>query len=397
MDQVKLARLALYTKALVGAGGAERLLWEEEKYFSRHGVETAVFTFKLDPAALYDYHPRQVRTMKNRFKLTKLLALRKALLEFSPQIVIGQSAKDTLYLFFATLFTPIKYIAHIHGTFFWFPEDKLKYALIHRRVFSRIRNSLRGHREFIPAELKCGWLAWLSNEVAAAINYLTVRQAGARIVLTGRLKWEAETIYGKPADIARGFLPAQALAPYQPKIDVKKKLGLEGKRIIFNVGRLDRRKRIATLIQAFTLLATRQDDLYLVIGGGGEEKGNLLRLANSLPVAEKIKFTGFIADGELFDYYAACDLFVFPSWTSAGISPYEALSQGKKVVLTNEADQPFNNDAHVFLAEPTPEDLAVKMALALDSKVTGVFDLSAYTWDNYFATVFCICERVLQS
>ena len=101
-----------------------------------------------------------------------------------------------------------------------------------------------------------------------------------------------------------------------------------------------------------------------------------------------MKFLGFIPDSELFDYYAACDVFAFPSWTSSGITPYEALAVGKKVVWTSEADEPILEDKHVFLAEPIVEDFARGLEETLNSNVEGKVDLSDYTWDKYFETVY---------
>ena len=81
-------------------------------------------------------------------------------------------------------------------------------------------------------------------------------------------------------------------------------------------------------------------------------------------------------------------MFAFPSWTSSGITPYEALAVGKKVVWTSEADEPILGDKHVFVAEPNVADFARGMEEALNTDVEGNVDLSDYTWDKYFETVY---------
>ena len=390
-----LGRLILYTGGLAGAGGAERLLWEEERFFREKGFETIVLTFSLEKSALYDYRPERLEIIKaGNSKLSKLLALRQKLQEFNPDMIIAQYPDDCMYLYLATLFTQIPYAAHIHGTFFWFIGDTMKYALIFKRFFSEIRNSVIGHKEFIPLHIQCSFKKRVALEFKAILNYLAVRKAHKLIVLTDQIKWEVEKIYGREAVVARGCLPPEALS-YQPKQNIRQKLGLEGKRIILSIGRLDPRKRIDVLIEALAKILPKYHDLYLLIGGTGEEEEWLKKLAGELVIAERVKFLGFIPDSELFDYYAACDIFAFPSWTTSGISPYEALTAGKKVVWTTEADEPILEDKHVFLADPTVDDFARGLEEALNTFVEGRVDLSKFTWDKYFETAYVAINDAL--
>jgi glycosyltransferase involved in cell wall biosynthesis len=182
---------------------------------------------------------------------------------------------------------------------------------------------------------------------------------------------------------------------YQPKQNIKQKLGLQNKRIIFSVGRLDPRKRIDVLIKSFARILPKYEDLYLLIGGTGEEEERLKRLTEDFGITERVKFLGYIQDPELFDYYATCDVFAFPSWTSSGITPYEALAVGKKVVWTTEADEPVLEDSHIFLADPTVDDFVKGLEEALSAEVKGKSDLSNYTWDKYFETVYSAAKDAI--
>lgn len=383
-----LNKIVLFCSGLMGAGGEERLLWEEEKFFREKGIETTVLTFSLDKNALYDYKPEKLEVIKAEpFIISRIIALRRKLKQIKPDIVIASSNGSAMYLYLATMFTPIPYIAHLHGTLFWFIEDTLKYALIHKRVFSEIRKSVIGHKEFIPEHPQCSFKRRIASEFFAILDYLVVKKARKIITLTDQLKWEVQKLYGKDAIVARGCLATKALS-YRPKQDIRLKLGLQGKKVIFSVGRLDPRKRIDVLIKAFARILPKYEGLYLVIGGTGEEKERLKKLTEELGITERVKFLGFIPDSELFDYYAACDVFAFPSWTSSGITPYEALALGKKVVWTSEADEPILGDKHVFVADPTVEDFAKSLEEALNTDVEGKVDLSDYTWDKYFETVY---------
>jgi glycosyltransferase involved in cell wall biosynthesis len=364
-----LNKIVLFCAGLTAAGGEERLLLEEEKFFREKGIGTTVL-IKAEPSFV-----------------SQVIALRRKLKEIKPDIVIASSNGSAMYLYLATMFTSIPYMIHIHGTLFWFIGNTMKYALIHKNVFSEIRESVIGHKEFIPEHPQCSFKRRVKSEISAIRDYLVVRKACKIIVLTDQLKWEVKKLYGRDSVVARGCLPPEALT-YQPKQDIRQKLGLQNKRVIFSVGRLDPRKRIDVLIKSFAKILPKYPDIYLLIGGIGEEEEYLKKLTEDLGITERVKFLGFILDSELFDYYASCDVFAFPSWTSSGITPYEALAVGKKVVWTSEADEPVLGEEHVFVAEPNVEDFARGLEEALDTDVEGNVDLSNYTWDKYFETVY---------
>jgi len=385
---VELNRVVLFYSGLINAGGAERLLLEEEKFFRNKGTEAIILTFSLNKKALFDYRPQQIKVIESKPSyVSRIFALRQELQQLKPDLIIAQSNIGCIYLYFATLFSSFRYIAHIHGTLFWFHENLFKYAFIHKRVFSEIRESIVGHKEFIKEKLDCNALARLMNELLALIDYIAVRKAKKLIVLTNQIKWEVKKLYKRDAAVARGCLKPEYL-DYKPKKDIKRILGLQNKRIIFSVGRLDPRKRIDVLIKAFAKILPKYPDIYLLIGGTGEEEENLKKLVKDLNICGKVKFLGFIPDSELFDYYAACDIFAFPSWTTSGITPYEALAVGKKVVWTSEADEPILQDKHVFVADPTVEDFARGLEKAINTNIKGKPDVSHYTWEKYFETVY---------
>ena len=82
-----LNKVVLFCTGLMGAGGEERLLWEEEKFFREKGIETTVLTFSLDKSALYDYKPEKLDVINARpFLLSRVIALRQKLKEIKPDM-----------------------------------------------------------------------------------------------------------------------------------------------------------------------------------------------------------------------------------------------------------------------------------------------------------------------
>ncbi len=94
-------------------------------------------------------------------------------------------------------------------------------------------------------------------------------------------------------------------------------------------------------------------------------------------------------------YYSSCDIFAFPSWCAHGLTPYEALACGKKVVWSTDAiNQPkLINNEYIFPADPTVDSFVKGLDKALNTKITNKISLKDYTWDNYFDTLnFSITE-----
>lgn len=387
-SQNKIKKIVLYCTAVINAGGLERLFLEEDKFFRKKGIDTTMLTFFLRKEALYGYSPQKFEHIEpSKSKISRILLLRKKIKQLNPDLVIGQTYADGMYLYLATMFTPIRYAIHIHGTLFWFPEDTLKYSFIHKNVFSEIRESVAGHKEFIPDKIKLSLLERLKVECLSLLEYLAVRKAVSIFVISNHMKWEVEKLYNVQSIVAHGCLSTENLN-FCPKRNIKNELHLENNRIILSISRLDQRKRIDLLIKSFAKLVDNYNDIVLLIGGTGEDERRLKEMVNELDINGKVLFLGFIPESELFEYYASCDIFAYPAWRDTGITPYEALACRKKVVWTTEADQPILNNKYTFLANPTVNEFAIGLEKALNTEVTDKLSLEDYTWDNYFNTIY---------
>ena len=101
------------------------------------------------------------------------------------------------------------------------------------------------------------------------------------------------------------------------------------------LGQLDRRKRVHLLIEAFMQNKLESE---LVIGGIGNEERALKQLAEG---DSRIKFLGFIDNGELVDFYNSLDLFVFPTAVEGlGFPILEAMACKVPVVVLKDAAIP---------------------------------------------------------
>lgn len=102
------------------------------------------------------------------------------------------------------------------------------------------------------------------------------------------------------------------------------------KNIIFALGRHVKYKGFNNLI-----LAMKNFDGFLYLGGQGPETKKLKKLAEDISVSHKIHFANYIEEKELVNYYHACDIFALPSIgknEAFGIVQVEAMYCKKPVV-----------------------------------------------------------------
>ncbi len=103
----------------------------------------------------------------------------------------------------------------------------------------------------------------------------------------------------------------------------------EGQLKILFIGRLEKRKGVKYLLQAFALLSGRMDNVSLIIAGKGPDQEKLEQLADELELSN-VEFLGYVTDEEKKKLFAEADLFCAPAifGESFGVVLLEAMSTG---------------------------------------------------------------------
>lgn len=147
-------------------------------------------------------------------------------------------------------------------------------------------------------------------------------------------------------------------------------------RVILYVGTLEPRKNLVTLVEAFARLAGRPGFAHtLVIAGGkGWYYEEIDAAVDRLGLRGRVLFPGYVPDGELRLWYAAADLFVYPSlYEGFGLPPLEAMACGTPVVTSDASCLPeVVGDAGLLVPPRDVDALAGAMG-----RVLGDEDLAA--------------------
>lgn len=121
------------------------------------------------------------------------------------------------------------------------------------------------------------------------------------------------------------------------RTQARNNLGLSGK-VFLAVGQLIPRKGFSLFLQAWGDLPQQlKEQHHVVIVGKGEQETELRSLVQKLNISN-VHFPGFKAMDELSQYYAAADVFVFPSLVDVwGLVVNEALACGLPVLASKYA------------------------------------------------------------
>ncbi len=181
------------------------------------------------------------------------------------------------------------------------------------------------------------------------------------------------------------------LNKFHPDIDgkqIRKKLGLDNKKIILSVGRVSREKNLETAIRAFSIVKKKKPNCKLVIVGKGPGLEYYKKMVKMEGIKRDVVFQDFVVPDDILpQYYTAADVFVFPSkFETQGIVAMEAMASGKPVAGANYRAIPeyVQNGKNGFLFDPdNPEDCADAIVKCLNLHSEDVKVYARKTAEEY--------------
>jgi phosphatidyl-myo-inositol alpha-mannosyltransferase len=169
----------------------------------------------------------------------------------------------------------------------------------------------------------------------------------------------------------------------------------DGKINILFVGRLERRKGLAYLLNACADIKSKFPNFRLIVVGPGK----VLRMryeksVNDMNLTDNVVFTGYVSTDELPSYYRSADIFCAPATggESFGIVLLEAMACGKPVVATNiqgYASVLADGEEGLLVPPRNDESLADALLSLLNNKPLrlsmgnkGLLKAEKYSWQN---------------
>lgn len=174
------------------------------------------------------------------------------------------------------------------------------------------------------------------------------------------------------------------LAKYKPQKTRSKSIP----RNILYIGRLERRKGLKYLLEAFARLADASCELR--IAGNGPDRQKLEDYAKKLSL-KNVRFLGFISEAEKLQLLAEADVFCSPAiyGESFGIVLLEAMAAGVPVVAANNPGYSSVMQGRGFISLIDPKDIeqfAKRLALMLyDEELANLLRSWAVDYVQRFA------------
>jgi glycosyltransferase involved in cell wall biosynthesis len=146
----------------------------------------------------------------------------------------------------------------------------------------------------------------------------------------------------------------------------------ENEELLVYAGTLEKYQGIDILVKSMKEVLSKSKNVKLLIAGGTKEQvADFSNLANSLGIADKVKFTGRVPQNIAKDYTNKADILLSPrsDGTNTPLKIYEQLASGKPLVATKiySHTQVLTDDV-AFLVEPNPEDMAKGILAAIQDK-----------------------------
>ncbi len=160
------------------------------------------------------------------------------------------------------------------------------------------------------------------------------------------------------------------------------------KPFILTVGKLEPRKNLNRLVDAFAKLENK--NIGLVIVG---PKGWDTSISRSAKKLNNVKLLGYVDDSDLYNLYLSCLFFIYPSiWEGFGYPMVEAMKLGVPVTASNTSSMKEIGDGAALLFDPFKTE-EIKNALEkmignenLRQKliIAGKNRANLFSWQNYY-------------
>jgi UDP-glucose:(heptosyl)LPS alpha-1,3-glucosyltransferase len=331
-------RIALVHRRFTTQGGTERYLVSLTDYLTRAGHEVHVFC-------------NEVRKDLKR-------ALPAVRFHHLPMLKLGGFMKVLSLSLSAYLLVPRKGFDVVQGFGRTLVQDVLRAGGgCHQAYYDSLLEEAKGLRRlFLRLSPRHRFTLWVERFQYRLPHYRRIIAVSRRVreELVHRLNVDSnrvEVVYNG-VDLDR-FHPDNRARFHRP---VREACGLsDGARVVLFLGTGYRRKGLHVALQAFARAAST-DARMMVVGGDASER-EYRRLARSLGIVDRVVFCGATSEPER--YYAASDLFVFPTrYEPFGNVCVEAMAAGLPVITTavNGATEVFPEEARGLVVED-PDDV----------------------------------------
>jgi PEP-CTERM/exosortase A-associated glycosyltransferase len=158
--------------------------------------------------------------------------------------------------------------------------------------------------------------------------------------------------------------------PDGPDPELAETYRTHGRVVIGYVGSFYGYEGLDLLLEALPTILSGRDDVMVLLVGGGREEERLRKLAVRNGLAERVTFTGWVAQEEVARYYSLMDVLVYPRRSTrltemvTPLKPLEAMAQDRLVLASNiggHRELIADGETGVLFTADDPDDLVRRL------------------------------------
>jgi glycosyltransferase involved in cell wall biosynthesis len=205
------------------------------------------------------------------------------------------------------------------------------------------------------------------------------------VTLSNALARDVKIAYDKPARLVRTGVDADFFHEADGE-SFRRAHGLENSFVLLQVGNIGQIRRNVDSIKILKYLCQRYDKVKLVLDGYGSpmQINELMSLAQKLGLKDNLIIQQTQSDIELGEVYAACDVFIYPSYAPWSLAVTEAMAASKPVIIPKEsgvAEIITNGENGIVIKTSTPEETAKQIELLIiDPRLRRKIGENAYQY-----------------
>jgi glycosyltransferase involved in cell wall biosynthesis len=214
------------------------------------------------------------------------------------------------------------------------------------------------------------------------------------ITVSGKTKQTVLDRYSVPDHkvhvVWNGIDDTTAPAPHPDAVARLSALKKSGYKIVLFMGRITIQKGPDYFVRSARRVIDRDPNVLFILAGSGDMERQMMHLAASLGIGDKVLFPGFLRGHEQYEAYALADLFVMPSVSEPfGLTALEAMRIGTPVIVSKQSGvaEAVTHALKVDfwdIEKMTDLMLSVLESPKLHSelKKKGIAEASTLTWDR---------------
>ncbi len=280
---------------------------------------------------------------------------------------------------------------HVACNFWLYPEGFATVAVARRLGIPAIVGSIGSDLNRIP-DPASKWLTRLAMQRASFVVTKSehLRQQAIQMGINGR----------KVRTVRNGCDPSVFHLADRSAARAKLAVDDDAKLVLF-VGRLDAKKGIVELLEAFVSLACRRPSLRLAYIGDGPGGEQLRSKARDFALQDRIILIGACPSQRVAQWLAAANVLALPSYNEGYPNVViEALSCGRPVIATNVGGilELVNEQSGILVAPRDSRALADAIETALERNWDErlISEQFRRSWDEAAGEMLSICELALQ-